>query len=340
VSRRSDSILQGRELLAIVGAVRRRWRMRRLLQGFAIVLAAGFVVFFAATYGIDRLRFDATVVTVARVLMWASVLGLAAWFIIRPLFHRVSDEQVALYLEEHEPTLRSAFLAAVETARGEPDPDGLDGRLLQVAIDRARIVQRGRRVERERLKHSSAWLTGVATIVALTAMFGPGFQHTAGSLLFGLGKTADAANPYAIDVDPGDVLIARGSDQRVLAFPRGFETTDVEIAVRRGEAETWDRYLMTPNTDATEFEILLFDLDEATEYTIESEGVRSAVYRIDVADLPYVDRIDLEYHFPAYTGLSPRTVEDGGDIRRFRGQCGTRNPTAGNRRRVRGDHQR
>ena len=30
-------------------------------------------------------------------------------------------------------------------------------------------------------------------------------------------------------------------------------------------------------------------------------------------------QLDLEYHFPAYTGLEPQKVEDGGDIAALRG---------------------
>ena len=303
----------GRELLEVVRGVRRRWRLRQALQGGAIVLAAGFAVFFLSTFGIDRLRFDPGWVTVFRVLLWVTVAGLVGWFVARPILRRVTDEQVALYLEEHEPSLKSAFLSAVERAGAGAGAAGLDRRLLEVAVERARRVDRGQRVERDRLRRSSAWLAGVGTAVAFILLFGPAFQGTAGSLLVGPWKTADAANPYALTVTPGDVLISRGSDQRVTAVPQGFQTDDVRIAVRRGDADVWERYSMTPGEDGA-FEILLFDLDEPADYTVESEGVRSPVFRIDVADLPYVDRIDLEYRYPAYTGLEPRVVEDGGDI--------------------------
>ncbi|WP_420635453.1 DUF4175 family protein [Candidatus Palauibacter sp.] len=312
-----------RQLLDIVRDVRRRWRVRQLIQGVAVTLGIGFAVFFAATWGIDRLRFEDGAVLAFRIVLWAAAAGLFVWFVARPLGRRVSDAQVALYLEEHEPSLKAAFLAATEAATeraGSPaGPSGLDARLLEAAVERARRVERGRRVERDGLRRSSAWFAGVATAVLLVAIFGPAFQGTAGSLLLSPWKTADAANPYAITVEPGDALIARGSDQLVRAFPQGFETDEVEVAVRRGESEVWARYFMTPGEDGVGFEILLFDLDEPTDYAVTSEGVRSPVFRIDVADLPYVERIDLEYHFPAYTGLSPRTVEDGGDIAVLRG---------------------
>ncbi len=308
------------ELRDVIRDVRRRWRFRLLLRGAAIALAAGFAIFLLSTFGIDRLRFADPAVTAFRIVLWVGVIVLVSLFIVRPLLRRVSDQQVALYLEEHEPTLESAVLSAVdEVGADAAQARGLRRRLLEVAVERARRVERGRRIEREGLKHSSAWLGGVATAVLLIALFGPGFQGTAGSLLLSPWKTADAANPYAIDVQPGDILIPRGSDQEITAFTRGFETDEVEIAVQRGESETWERFRMVPSDAGEGFEILLFDLNEPTTYSVESEGVRSGVYTIDVADLPYVDRIDLEYRFPSYTGLAPRTVEDAGDIAVLRG---------------------
>ncbi len=310
----------GDELLRVVREVRRRWRTRQLLRGAAIALGSAFVLFFVSTWGIDRLRFDPGAVTAFRIVLWTAVAGLAGWFLVRPLLRRVSDAQVALYLEEHEPSLKSAFLSAVETIRRAGGATtGLDRRLLQVAVDRARRVDRGRRIDRDGIRRSTAWLAGVATVIALVWLVGPAFQGTAGSLLLGPWRTADAANPYSIAVEPGDVLVARGSDQRVVAYPSGFETDDVRIAVRRGAAGSWDRFSMTPGAGGAGFDILLFDLDEPTEYQVESEGVRSPIFHIDVADLPYVDRIDLEYRFPEYTGLEPRRVEDGGDIAAIRG---------------------
>ena len=55
------------------------------------------------------------------------------------------------------------------------------------------------------------------------------------------------------------------------------------------------------------------------DYFVEAGGVRSATYRLNVVDMPYVQKLELEYHFPAYTGLEPRKIEDGGDIAVLRG---------------------
>ena len=57
------------------------------------------------------------------------------------------------------------------------------------------------------------------------------------------------------------------------------------------------------------YEVLLFDLQETTDYRVESLGVESSTFTLDVIELPYVERLELEYHFPPYTGLEPRLVE-------------------------------
>ena len=52
---------------------------------------------------------------------------------------------------------------------------------------------------------------------------------------------------------------------------------------------------------------------------IEDYRKNTSRFRIDVADLPYVKQLDLEYRYPAYTGMAPEVVEGGGDIAALRG---------------------
>src|SRR5690606_38048379 len=50
------------------------------------------------------------------------------------------------------------------------------------------------------------------------------------------------------------------------------------------------------------------------EYYVESQGIRSPIHRISVLDLPYVRQMQVELVYPAYTGLEPQIIEDGGDV--------------------------
>jgi len=62
------------------------------------------------------------------------------------------------------------------------------------------------------------------------------------------------------------------------------------------------------------FEGMLFDVKKAIEYYVEADGVKSPTYAMKVVELPAVSKLELEYVFPAYTGLPPQKVEEGGDV--------------------------
>ena len=64
---------------------------------------------------------------------------------------------------------------------------------------------------------------------------------------------------------------------------------------------------------------MLFHLDKGTEYYVEANGVRSPTFTMTVVDLPTVGKLELEYHFPAYTGLPAQKVDVGGDVAALRG---------------------
>lgn len=313
------------ELVQVIRRVRSRWRLKLVLRGAAIVLGVGLAAFLVSAYGMERAGFSAGAITTFRIATYGVLAVLATLYLVVPLLRRVSDERVALYLEENEPTLEEALLSALEMKDGILEGERSDlspaliERLIETAVARCRSVDGGRRVERRSLSRASGVLSGLAVAALLVFLLGPAYvRHGATALLFPF-RSADAANPYSIGVEPGDVTIARGADQIVTARLQGFTGGNADVMMRSGSASEFERLPMIAAADSGAFEIVLFGLDEATEYFVQSGSVRSPLFHISVEDLPYVDRLELEYHFPAYTGLAPRTVDDGGDIAVLRG---------------------
>ena len=102
------------ELESVIRDVRRRWRLKLALRGLTWVVAAAAITLFVASLGMERLGFTPQSIVIARVIAYVAILGAAAVFLLRPLVRRVPDPRVALYLEEHEPTLDAAVVSAVE----------------------------------------------------------------------------------------------------------------------------------------------------------------------------------------------------------------------------------
>jgi hypothetical protein len=328
----SNSWLSGgrQDLVDVIRRVRNRWRLRIALRGIAIVLGVGLAAFLVAAYGLEFFKFSAESVIAFRVLTYLSLTGLVVWFLVRPLLQAIPDERVALYLEEHDPSLQTAMLSALEVAKrgeGTEDPghsQALVERLIATAVEHCRVLDWGATVERQNIRRSSSYLVGVATVALLAFIFGPSYLRYGASALMTPVGSVEAASPYQIEVFPGNATIARGSDLNVTARLVGFESNDVNLFMRTSPNAPFEQVPLIPlegESDAVEldFEAVLFDVRDETSYFVEAVGVQSGTFTLDVVDLPYADHLELEYHFPAYTGLEPRLIQDGGDIAVLRG---------------------
>ena len=307
-------------LLRVIRSVRNRWRFRIVVRGVAVVLSAGLGLLLLSSLGMDQFRFSPASVAVFRVIAYGTLIAVTVRFLVMPLVRRVSDEEVALYLEEHEPSLRGELVSAIEfggegggSRRGGNSP-ALVEKLVQRAVERCTGIDGGRRIERPRLARSSGMLAGATLMGVAVLLVQPGFVRHAAPFLLSPWSGAEAGSPYWIEVEPGDASVARSADLKVTVRLRGFDADDVEIVLRRGVESEWDRWSMTVDEEVGGYGFVVFSLDDVTEYFVEAGGVRSQQFTIDVTDLPYVQRIDLEYHFPEYTRLSPITEQDGGDI--------------------------
>ena len=302
------------EVLRIVGQVRRRWRFKLLLRGLAVTLGGALLTFLASATGLEVLRFQPEAVQIFRILLWIAVAAFLIRSVIWPLLRRISDERVALYLEEHEPSLQSRLLAAVESAKsGEAVDEGLVQAIIDRAIHRVRLIDYGRDIERKAIRRSSGVLGGLTLASVVLLFLGPGYLRHGASALFFPTRAAEAVNPYSVAVQPGDTTISRNSDQLVSAILHGFDSDDVRLFVSRGEGSGYDAVPMIED-GAGSYESLLLNVADETRYYVESNGVRSGTFTLGVADLPAVDRLAMEYRFPSYTGLAPRTFEYGGDV--------------------------
>ena len=89
------------------------------------------------------------------------------------------------------------------------------------------------------------------------------------------------------------------------------------------------------------YEGMLFDVSAPMDYYVEAEGVRSGTFSLKVVEMPYVQQLELEYHFPAVH--RPAAAEDRGRRRHRRparhGGARPRGADDGHARRSGGDRE-
>jgi len=313
------------DLLQIIRDVRSRWRWKVVLRSVTVLVGAALLALLAAAYGLEQFRFSPASIIAFRVVMYVVLVSLGWFFFVRPLGRRVSDQQVALYLEEHEPSLQEILLSAVDV--GAPgraiertgESAGLLRQLVASAVERCQASDLGRGLERESLRTSLAALGAIALVAALVFGLGPAYLRQGAFAVLVPVTGAEGASPYRIDVTPGSTTIARGADVSIAARLSGFTSTEVDLFTRATSGAPFERTPMVAPPDAGPFESTMFRVKESFEYFVQSAGVRSPIFRIEAAALPFVERMEMEFVYPAYTGMAPRMVDQGGDIAALRG---------------------
>src|SRR3954465_1039702 len=173
--RRTDS---ASELGDIIHQVRRRGRMKLALRGALGVVGLGVLVLLASAYGLESWRFTPAAIITFRIVVALAMAGLIGYFFVRPLLRRATDEQVALYLEEHEPSLQAAIISAVEAEHGgsgSPFSATLVRRLVESAVEKARAINGGRRVEAVPMRRYGATLALISLAAMALFLLGPAY---------------------------------------------------------------------------------------------------------------------------------------------------------------------
>src|SRR5438034_1162686 len=222
------------ELVEVIGQVRRRWRLKLALRGAAIVVGGTILALLLSASGLEALRFSASAIVGFRVVIVLVVAALIARFVAIPLTRRVSDGQVALYLEECDPSLEAEILSAVEAAAAaSPDHSpALVDRLVALAVERCRTLEAARTLDRDAARRHLLTIGGVLAAAGLLIVLGPPFLRHGVSALLVLSRSAEAASPYKIDVRPGNATVPRGSDQAIGAKLVGFKSPDAVLMMR------------------------------------------------------------------------------------------------------------
>ncbi len=306
------------QLSGIISAVRKRRNLLIILRGLAmtiVVTAAMLVIAGLAAY---RFRFNTAALASLRILAVLSVIAAVYFAIVRPLCRKISDAQLARLVEEKHPGINDRFVSAIEFSEEERraafSPAIID-RLVDDADNHARDVSVEEIVPRKRFwQFGGAAAASVALFIA-ALILGPS-QIKEGIKIFSDPGNLAQASVKNMEVKPGTARVPKSSDQKITARLLNFSAEQATVFTRKAGAsdDQWIGQLMEPAKNDNEFQFFIFNIQDDTEYFVDSAGCRSEVFKLTVADLPYVKRIDQTQTFPGYTGLAPKTIEDAPNV--------------------------
>ena len=294
---------------------RTRFRWIVGAKGLAISLALSLVVLAIAVYCADHWNYSEGAVSLARLFSVVAIAGVFGWFLLRPLLRKIEDVRIARYIEERHPALQDRLVSAVELGNSEAsDHHPILPLLLRDALQRTQNISPKSLFNPREPLLSSAVALALILFFVLLQVFGPDFFQYATLKLYANWLTPQAVSLYRIDVTPGNGQIRKGWDQLVTAQLVGFDSSDVQLYSRRESSPNWEKSRMEPQKSSNSFGFLFLDINEKVRYYAQSGNVRSDEFALSVTDVARVEKIDLTYSFPRYTGLPGRKEEDGGEI--------------------------
>src|SRR5678816_4568632 len=309
----------------------RRARARRQLllslRGVAITVGVVAALLLLTGWAAHRYRYNGGALLTLRIGALLMILATIYFSLIRPLFKRISDAKLARLIEEHSPGADDRLVTAVEYSNGNAQSHispALVNRLYQDANSVSGMLDVGNVIRRSRLMlYGGAALARPLLFVGRLTL-GPKEISQGVAQLVTPTTLAATTNAMSIKVRPGTARVPKGSDQDVIATLVNFDSQQVTIFSRPvGSKDDFQGQVMEPAKARTDFRFSIFNIQDSMEYFVESNNVRSEVFKLNVVDLPFVKQLDLSLNFPAFTNLPTKAVEDGGDIAALKGTVAT-----------------
>lgn len=317
---------KGHGLVGTISAVRRRRLLMLALRGVSISVGVGALILVLTGLAAYQYRYSDTALIVLRAGAFVGFLATLYFALLRPLLKRITDVQLARWIEERHPDLSDRFVTAVEFTsenNRQPASGAIVGRLVEDADRQAASVNLDYVIRRNDLwAYASAAVSCVMLLIGVL-VYGPRQIVSGVTQLAAPASLVAPADALSITVKPGTTRVPKNSDQEIAATLVNFDADEVTFYERKagaeGDAAQWVGRVMEPAKNRNDFQYLIFNIQDSTEYFVESNGVKSEVFKLDVVDLPYVKQINLTLDFPAYTGIATKTLEDSGDIAALRG---------------------
>src|SRR6266566_9791122 len=309
----------------------RRTQMRRrlllALRGLAVCLCVVAAVLLLTGWAAHWYRHNEGALLTLRLGALAAFITAAYFALVRPLLKRISDTRLARLIEERTPGSDDRLVAAVEYSAAET-ADRVspviakrlcaDANQLSATLDLGNVIRRSRL-----LLYGTAAVAGLLVFISVLK-FGPREISEGVAELVTPTSLAASSKALSIKVRPGTARVPKGSDQDILATLVNFDSQAVTVFTRpAGSKNDWQGQTMEPAKARNDFRFAIFNIQDSLEYFVESNSVRSDVFKLNVVVLPYVKQLDLTLSFPAYTHLSAKATPDGGDIAALKGTVAT-----------------
>ncbi len=249
------------------------------------------------------------------------LLAVVCWRWLRFFSGGTADDNLARQVDRQYPGLHDGVTVALQLSRQRDAGSNASPALLDAAIsdavERTQSVDFNEADQRRRVVRSACGF-GVVVLLVLVALaaYGEPLFGAFNRLTHPLTHFQPPQRTF-LRVLPGDAEVTSGGQVTIVAEVTGelAERTVLRLVADGGAQQSIDMRATAPGS----YIHTLREVTEPLTYEIEAGDAVSPPFRIRTIHRPFLGSLQLTYHYPAYTGLEPRTAIEGGDIVALRG---------------------
>ena len=245
---------------------------------------------------------------------------LFGFLLVRPMFIRLRDAEVALLAEEKFPELGERVSSLVELADPDIPEDEKGSPLMRDLLEEETLealthCDFNEAVSARPAVRRLSYGLGTLSFLLLSLLIFPSVSSLLLARLFNPWGNYESVSRLIFDIEGADEFLARGDDIEIVAKMTWRNGSNdpipepVQLSWRSDDGNSDVRTLgFDPELNA--FTTAIPDVQDSLEFFVSSEGSRSRRYKINVLDRPAVLTAKLEITPPGYLG-QPRETLDG-----------------------------
>ena len=308
------------EILSRVDRARARLRSVLVLEGLFILITILCSAVLVSTLAQGYVRFGTYGRLGLLILFSASILYVSWRYVLAPLRYDPGDKEVARFLEIRLPELGNSLInTLLLTEEADLWSPVLVERAVTEAAAGARDIDLLAGISDRRAKRWGLCAAIALTLLTAFAVLGYGrFSSAALQILMPFEKVASVGD-VQFNVSPGTVAVVKGEPldiSAVLKNPSGKPHEGfIEIA-EAGVAAAVRKDLLCTGDKLERFSYRVTQVLQPLTYMVSVGGTESETFKVTLREPPLIERIDVIYKYPEYTGLAPQKVDGvGGEIR-------------------------
>ena len=310
---------------------RRRSNLFLLKQGSYLAIALAVLLLVASAFG-SWMELDKSGTTSLFAATLFCAIALIVFFFSTLRRQNTDDKKLAHYVEDHIPDLEQRLLTSLEFT----EQDLIQGKrgvsqqfIKQLWQDAQEHVQQQQAEVEAVTPAKGSWLSLAAAVavvsgVSLVILLSESLMTAASRLAwpFAISEPVTIVEilpDIEISIEPGDLELQRGDSVTIVARVVNAIPGSINLRLQNDNVN-WRDVSMNRDGSGSEsatYSYFIPSLQEDTTYyvTFNERGEQnSPQYQINLFDLPQVEKIDLSFNYPDYTGIEDILEEDSGDM--------------------------